>query len=153
MLHKRTSSTEQKVLKRDRNNKDRPRSVSSSGIMVTRHNTINNNHQRPSSVGSGGGGRLSTASSTFSKRTASSRPPSSDSYGSLRRCNSEERIRRTVCIYTGSSGLLRHQHQTNNRQGQFFRCLRNRTIRFDFLHSFMVCAQTYAFLVQGQPGD
>ena len=29
-------------------------------------------------------------------------------------------------------------------------CLRNRsTLRFDFLHSFMVCAQTYAFLVQG----
>ena len=29
-------------------------------------------------------------------------------------------------------------------------CLRNRTtLRLDFLHSFMVCAQTYAFLVQG----
>ena len=29
-------------------------------------------------------------------------------------------------------------------------CLRNRTtLRFDFLHSFMVCAQTYAYLVQG----
>ena len=29
-------------------------------------------------------------------------------------------------------------------------CLRNRTtLRVDFLHLFMVCAQTYAFLIQG----
>ena len=29
-------------------------------------------------------------------------------------------------------------------------CLRNKaTLRFDFLHSFMVCAKTSAFLVQG----
>ena len=33
-------------------------------------------------------------------------------------------------------------------------CLRNRTtLRFDILHSFNVCEQTYVFLVQGQPGD
>ena len=33
-------------------------------------------------------------------------------------------------------------------------CLRNRTtLRFDILHSFNACEQTYVFLVQGQPGD
>ena len=102
--HSKTSSSDQ-VSKKDRN-KDRPRSVSSSGISVAQHN---NRIKRPSSVGSSE--RLNTASSC-SRRTTSSRPPSCGSYGSLRRFNSEERMRSTVCIYTGSSGLLRHQqHQ------------------------------------------
>ena len=36
------------------------------------------------------------------------------------------------------------------KESLFLLCLRNRTtLHFDFLHSIMVCAQTYAFLVQG----
>ena len=37
---------------------------------------------------------------------------------------------------------------------QFIICLRNgTTLHVDILHSFMVRAQTYAFLVPGKPGD
>lgn len=86
--------------------KDRPRSVSSSSIVI-----YHNNSQRPFSVGSSE--RLNTASSSCKYNR--SRPPScGSSSGSLRRFNSEERIRSTVCIYTGSSGLL---PQTNGNQG------------------------------------
>ena len=51
--------------------------------------------------------------------------------------------------------LIKTNHSYNPQQlpkppCYTLRCLRNgTTLRFDFFYSFMVCAQTYAFLVQG----
>ena len=104
---------------------DRPRSVSS-GNGSRPHSTSSQRprlwHRPSSSVSHTGGSDYARTIRQTTNADNSRRPSSSrsaiQSAGGLRRVNSEERIRDTVCIYTGSNRLLHQQKQQQYKQQQ-----------------------------------